>query len=87
MRRRAAAVSDEPLSFGAADIAKFLDDANRPNFAAFVRHLDARARSHNVELETMRRHACDLLDRLHKYEPPGVAHDRVDCTPPPEASD
>ena len=86
MSRRVAAYDEEPASFDATDIVKFLERHGRPGFAEFVRHIDRRTTAHNRELAEMRDHANSLLKRLHKYEPPPPG-ERFSCKPPPEASD
>jgi len=86
MSRRAFAYDQEPASFNAADIVKFLERNGRPGFAEFVRHMDKRTTAHNRELAEMRDHADSLVKRLHQYEPPPPG-ERFSCKPPPEASD
>lgn len=80
-------VEAEPLSLGAAEIVEFLRDMGWAGAAAMVRLWADRSTEQNREAMRWRTAYQEVVERLHKYEPPAPRPEPVNFQPPPEASD
>jgi hypothetical protein len=64
------AKSHEPLTITAYDIAGFLERCNRPRAAAYVDDLGGNYDRALKTINELRTQLNEVLNRLHKYEPP-----------------
>ena len=76
----------EPCTVTVEYVMEFLEQCDRPQSAALVRHISNEAQYASEKQRKANEDYNALLARLHTYEPP-ARYEPVSYQPPPEASD
>ena len=76
----------EPCTINGDVVVETLERHGYVNMAQFVRHLNGLVRDATTREDGLRAKYDEVVDRLHRYEPP-PRYEPVSYQPPPESSD